>query len=95
METRQEYQKRIEVKLTELEPKIWIVKQRAEEVTGEARIEYTELFRVLYAKLEQIRAKLEELAEASEDTWQDLQAKVDGALSDLNNSVGNILSRIG
>ena len=71
------------------------MKQRADEVSGETTAEYSELFRVLHAKLEQIRVKLEELAEASEDTWQDLQAKVDGALSDLNNSVGNILSRMG
>jgi len=95
LETREEYQDRIELKLTELEHKIWIVKQRAEEVTGETRLEYAELFRVLYAKLEQIREKLEELAEEGEDTWQHLQARVDGALSDLNNSVGNVLSRMG
>jgi hypothetical protein len=86
---------RIEFKLRELEPKIWSLKQKAEEMRDEAKAEHYELFRVLQAKLEQVQESLNELEEASEETWQDLTARIDGALSDLNNSVGNVLSRIG
>ena len=95
METREEYQKRTEAKLEELEPKIWMVKQKADEMRGETRAEYNELFQVLHSKLEQVGENLKELDEASEETWQHFKAKVDGALSDLNNSVGNVLSRMG
>jgi broad specificity phosphatase PhoE len=71
------------------------VKQKAEEMENETKAEYDELFQVLHAKLEQVGESLSELEEASDETWQDFTARVDGALSDLNNSVGNVLSRMG
>jgi hypothetical protein len=95
METREEYRRRTGAKLEELEPKIWMVKQRADEMRNEAKAEYLESFQVLYSKLEQVGKSLKELEDASEDTWQGSKARVDGALSDLNNSVGNALSRMG
>ena len=95
METREEYQERTEAKLEELRPKIWMVKQKAEKMENETKAEYYELFQVLHAKLEQVGESLSELEEASEETWQDFRARVDGALSDLNSSVGNVLSRMG
>lgn len=49
----------------------------------------------MHLKLENVEEYYKELKEASEDTWQNYRAKVDGAMSDLNNSIGNILSRIG
>ena len=95
METREEYQERTEVKLEELRPKIWMVKQKAEKMENETKAEYYELFQVLHSKLEQVGESLSELEEASEETWQDFRARVDGALSDLNSSVGNVLLRMG
>ena len=95
MKSREEYRKRTEAKLQELEPKIWAVKQKADEMRTEAKAEYNELFQVLHAKLERVGANLQELEDASEETWQDFKARVDGALSDLNNSVGNVLARMG
>jgi hypothetical protein len=95
VETREEYQERTEAKLEELRPKVWLVKQKAEEMSNDTRAEYEELFQVLHSKLEQVGESLDELEEASEETWQDFRARVDGALSDLNNSVGNVLARMG
>jgi hypothetical protein len=95
VETREEYQNRTELKLNELESKIWMVQGKADQMTHEAKAEHIELFQVLYLKLELVSEGLQELEEASEETWEDLRARVDGALSDLNNSVGNVLSRMG
>jgi ElaB/YqjD/DUF883 family membrane-anchored ribosome-binding protein len=95
METREEFQEQAEGKLEELKPKVWMVKQKADDMKNETRIEYNELFQILNAKLEQVGECLKELEEASDETWQNLRAKVDGALSDLNNSVGNVISRLG
>ena len=95
VETREEYTIRTRLKLEELEPKIWLVKQKADEMRNETRAEYNELFRVLHSKLEQVGDNLKELEKASEETWQDFRGRVDGALADLNNSVGNVLSRMG
>lgn len=95
METREEYRERTAIKLEELKLKVWLVKQRADQMKNAAKVEYQELFQVLHSKLEQVQEHLQELDEASGETWPDLRAKVDGALSDLNNSVGNVLSRMG
>lgn len=95
MEAREEYLEQTTAKLEELRPKVWMVKQKAEEMENETRAEYNELFQVLHAKLKGVGENLRELEGASEETWQDLKARVDGALSDLNNSVGNVLSRMG
>jgi type I restriction-modification system DNA methylase subunit len=94
VENREEYRKRTESKIDDLERKVWAVKQRADEATGAAKIEYEELFDVLHAKLEQVREEVEGLDTATEETWQDVAAKIDGTLSDLNSSVGNVLSRL-
>lgn len=95
METREEFRQRTAIKLEELKLKVWLVKQRADQMKNAAKAEYQELFQVLYSKVEQVQEHLQELDEASDETWPDLRAKVDGALSDLNNSVGNVLSRLG
>lgn len=95
MNTREDYQQQIETKLEELSSKVWMVKQKADETRDETKVEYTEFFKKLHLKLENVEEYYKELKEASEDTWQNYRAKVDGAMSDLNNSIGNILSRIG
>jgi uncharacterized protein YicC (UPF0701 family) len=94
-ETREEYRERTEAKLDELRPKIWAVRKKADQLTKEAKAEYNELFRVLHFKLQQVEENLEELEGAGEETGQDFKARVDGALSDLNNSVGNVLTHMG
>ena len=95
METREEYRQRAEAKIEELRPKVWIVKQRAEEMTGETRAEYDAVFEALHAKLKKTEESLQELDEVDDETWQDVKARLDGCLSDLNNSLGNVLSRLG
>ena len=81
--------------MEELRLKVWMVKQKSDEMRNEAKAEYEELFQVLHAKSEEAAEYLKELQEANEETWQVVRARLDGALSDLNNSVGNVLSRMG
>ena len=95
MEAREEYLEQATAKLEELRPKVWMVKHRAEEMENETRVEYDELLQVLHAKLEKVGENLRKLEDASDETWQHFRARVDGALSDLDNSVGNVLSRMG
>jgi hypothetical protein len=94
METKEEYQEQTAIKLEELKRKVWLVKQKADQM-DEAKAEHEALFQVLYSKVEHVQEHLQELDEASDETWQIFRARVDGALSDLNNSVGNVLSRLG
>ena len=95
METREEYQERAEAKLEELRRKIWMLGQKAEQMRNESEAEYEAPFQALHSRLEQVGASIDELEEANDEIWQELKGRVDGALSDLNNSVGNVLSRVG
>jgi uncharacterized protein YicC (UPF0701 family) len=95
LETKEEYRASREATLEELRPQVWMVKQKVEEMENETRAEYNELFQALHAKLEGVEENLREIEGASEETWQHLKARADGALSDLINSVGNVLSRMG
>lgn len=95
METKQEYREKTKSKLAELNRKIWIVKEKADQMDEESQVEYNDLFQTLHSKFELVQHNLQELEGASENAWQDFKAKIDGALSDLNNSVGNVLSRLG
>jgi archaellum component FlaC len=95
MQTREEYQAQAAAKLEELRINVWMVKQKADEMTDETKAEYHLLFQALNEKSEEVGERLRELEEASDETWRDVKAKVDGAMSDLNNSVGNALSRMG
>jgi hypothetical protein len=53
VETREEYQKRTKAKPEELEPKVWAVKHKADDMQGATQTEYHELFRVLHSKRQQ------------------------------------------
>jgi hypothetical protein len=95
VQTREEYRIRAAAKLEELRLKVWMVKQKADEMRDEAQAEHYELFQMLHEKSEEAEKHLVELEKANEERERVLQARLDGALSDLNNSVGNILSRMG
>jgi multidrug resistance efflux pump len=94
METREEYYRRTRSRLEELRAQVRIVETRADEAAAEVRDEYQEQREALLVKYETVERKLQELKDASDETWEDVRAKVDGALSDLNNSVGNVLSHM-
>jgi hypothetical protein len=93
-ETRSAYCEQIRDKLAELEPKVGRVKTRADEADPERCEEFNELFEILRNKMERVEGLLKELEGASEDEWRALKSQLDGALADLNNSLGNVMSRI-
>jgi predicted nucleotide-binding protein (sugar kinase/HSP70/actin superfamily) len=89
-----EYSKLVRAKIEELEPHIWMVKDRADGTAAEVKEEYYQQFTALSSKLELVKEHLQELEEAGEEDWEGVRAKLDGALSDLNKSIGNVLARM-
>jgi predicted nucleotide-binding protein (sugar kinase/HSP70/actin superfamily) len=89
-----EYSRMVRSQIEELQPQVWMVKDRADGTDAEFREELYRQFTALNAKLELVREHLQEVEDASEEDWGDSRAKLDGALSDLNRSIGNVLARM-
>jgi chromosome segregation ATPase len=95
MGEKEEYLQRVEAKLADLEGQIGIVKTKAEKGRAETREEYHEQFEKLRSRHQKVGERLKELAKANEETWRDHQPAIEGALSELQHALRNILFRIG
>jgi hypothetical protein len=93
MDTKEEYQERVESELetTGAQIKAWSAKARQSE--GDAKIEYERLLDTLCNIQSRGEASLDELREAGEDTWEMVRFRMDGVLSELMNAILNISSR--
>ncbi len=95
MGEKEEYCEATRSKLDELEAQIGIVKDKAEKAKAETREEYHEQFQLLRSKHQEVLDRLQELEETEDESWRDHQPAVDGALSELQHSLANILFRMG
>jgi DNA repair exonuclease SbcCD ATPase subunit len=79
--TKKEYQEEMEARLGELEAQI-------EELMAQAtRSDYDDYLTDIRAKQEIAKAKLAELKKASGESWQELEAQLDKAVSEVQNAL--------
>jgi hypothetical protein len=78
---KEEYQKSVAAQLDEM-------KAQTKELMAQAtRSDYDEHLTDIRTKLESAKAELAELKEASDESWQDLRARLDKALGDVQNDL--------
>jgi len=87
MEKRNEYIKQLAAKLHEWDEKIDEMKTRAEMSAGGARLRYRQGLVELKALREQAAVLLEEVREATVDTWDDVKARTDRLIEDVRKSL--------
>ena len=92
MAAKEEFSKAVRAELDELRGEIGRVQNRAEEAEGEARDRLQSQVGMLLTKFERVEQRMEELEGAEGESWRDVKGKVEGALSDLNRSVRNVLA---
>ena len=93
MDTREEYQKRVESELQTSGTQIEAWSAKAEQSEGEVRIEYEQQLDVLRNIQSRAEAGLQELKEAGEDNWEKARPRMDGVLSELRNAILNLSPR--
>ena len=88
-----EYQKKIETKLKELNQELKEWKDKANKMEKKARAEMDEQLNKLSKKQEEASKKFTELKSKSGKVWEDLKAGVDSAMEDLGKAFDQMRSR--
>ena len=84
METKQAYEAKVKAQLSQLNAQIEQMKAKAAEANADAAIEYNKAIEDLTSKRNEAQVKLDEIAKASEDAWEDLKVGFESAWNDLN-----------
>jgi multidrug resistance efflux pump len=92
---KEEYVELTKVKLDQMETQIEIAEEKTEKARPTGKEEYREQSEMLRSRYENVRARLRELEEAGDESWQNLQPGVEGALGELEHSIANVLMHMG
>lgn len=87
MSTKEAYKQKIEAELELAKAKLAELKAQANSSAADARIKYAEQLDELEQKIDATKAKLRELDEASEDTWERLKEGVESSWHALSSAV--------
>jgi LPS O-antigen subunit length determinant protein (WzzB/FepE family) len=93
MSSRDEYIRKMQVKLEEWNVEIDTLTAKAGEVTAEVKNEYNEQIESLKAKQIATRQKIEELQHAGESAWEDLKLGIDMAWTAMGEAIDSAKSR--
>lgn len=93
MSSRDEYVRKMQAKLTELNADIDKLAAKAGEVSANLRSEYNEEMAALKVKQAAARQKIEEVQKSGESAWQDLKAGIDLAWTVIGESIDSARSR--
>ncbi len=92
-EQKDEYQKKAEATLKELNRKVEELKSKAVELQGDAKKEFDQQLKNLKKKQQTANRRLDKLKSASDKTWQDLKSKTDSAMKELEKLYDRVASK--
>jgi hypothetical protein len=92
-EAKQEWKKLTEPKVVDLDKSIADLKRKAEEASGDARIELDKLVQEVGKERKALQQEFTELKAASAEKWQAASQTIDQKLSDLKKSIDSALEK--
>ncbi len=92
-EQKDEFQKKAEATLKELNRKLEELKSKAVELQGATKKEFDQQWGNLKKKQEIANKRLEKLKSASDKTWEDLKSKTDSAIKELEKLYDRVASK--
>jgi hypothetical protein len=87
METRELYKQKYEAQLHEWSAKIEALSAHADQLTADAKLKAKPHLDGVHAKLETAKAKLQEIAHATDDKWDEVKKGADHVWNDVKASV--------
>lgn len=93
MSSRDEYVRKMQLKLEEWNADIDALSAKANEVSADLKNDYNEQIVVLKAKQAAARQKIAEMQKVGESAWQDLKAGMDLAWTAIGESIDSAKSR--
>jgi hypothetical protein len=91
---RKHYAMVVRTELEEIEFQLGNLRNEVEQSGDEAKAEYKELISLLFAKLEQAKAKLRSLELASEEQWEKVKTDLDNTRDVLKTMWSDAMSQI-
>ncbi len=82
-QTKEEFQKRLEARLEELDVKIAELREKGKDLKDEAKANWDQKLADLETKRDAARAKLAEVGQSSAEAWKDVQQGAQSAWDDL------------
>ena len=83
-QTKEEFQKKLETQLNELDAKIAKLHEKGSDLKGEAKVKWDQKMADLKKKQEAARAELAEVSHSSAKAWKDVQKGATSAWDDLD-----------
>lgn len=93
MSTKEAYKKKIEAELELAQAKLAEFKARAKSLTADARIKHARQVDELEQKSNATKARLKELGEASEESWERLKEGVENTWGALQSALQNVATK--
>ena len=93
MESREEYQGKMEAQLGEWGKELDKLKARADKVAADTRQGYYDEIEALRAKQASMQAKLQELKASQHDGWRDIKQELDHYWYEINESLQKAADR--
>ena len=93
MSNRDEYVRKMQKKLAELNADIDKLAAKAGDISADLKSEYTEQMAALKVKQVVARKKIEEMQKSGESAWKDLQAGIDLAWTGIRKYIDSAKSR--
>jgi chromosome segregation ATPase len=87
MTNREAYKQKLEAELEIVEAKIAQLRAAAKSKSADAHVEYNRRLEQLEEKLETAKARLSEIGDATEETWEGLKAGAESAWVSISESV--------
>ncbi len=94
MDTREAYKEKYEAQLKVWGAKVDVIKAQAEMVKAQAKIDLAPQVNAVNEKYEAAKARLEQMAKATDDVWNDLKTDADKVWQDFEASVQGAFAAI-
>lgn len=83
MESRELYKQKYEAQIQEWKAKLDVMKAQAEKLSAQAKLDIKPRIDAAHAKFEAAKARLDEIAKATDEKWGDVVKDVDKTWADL------------
>ncbi|TVQ42069.1 MAG: hypothetical protein EA365_16100 [Gloeocapsa sp. DLM2.Bin57] len=93
MEDKNTYQGEMETKLQQLGAQLDTLKAKSDQATADAKAEIDKHIQELTAKQEELKQRLAELKNSSDDAWESLKTGVQTAWDDLSKAFDEAVSK--
>ena len=93
MSLKDDYQKKLQLKLKELQVKLEKIQLEAQEASADLKESYNKEVEALKVKKQVFEKKLDELSHAGDDAWEELKAGVESAWTSLSDGFDSAVKR--